>query len=163
MKIISRTDRFPLDFISDLGPSDVPACRSIYRTAVLSENGGPYTARQLSIWSKFSESEVFESFVLKDHGICIRRGREIFGFGSFEINGHLKSLYVHPDHKLMGIGTTLLNAMEAKLRNVPVIRAEASEFSKCLFLKNGYSAVGEERRVRDGVVFIRYNMEKRSG
>jgi putative acetyltransferase len=85
---------------------------------------------------------------------------ECLGFGSLQSQGRISALFVAPGYGRQGIASQLLAHLlaEARSRGFEVVAAEASEFSRSLFGKYGFSVTEVEHTRFRGVAFTRYAM-----
>ncbi len=145
--------------------SDLPYIRDIYRKAIRQIGNTAYSKDQVAAWSSFPEDtdafrkwvEEADSFVATDErGNCI-------GFGGWEKTGRISALFVHPGHMRKGVGSMILSHLikQAEAEKLHTTTTEASEFSKPLFEKYGFTVVEIESTEFKNVKFQRYVMQYR--
>lgn len=139
--------------------ADVVALGAIFRSAAEVIGPEAYSAAQVAVWSSFPENkDAFREFILDATTFVAVEEAQLFGFCGVENDGRVASLYVQGDRCREGIGSKLLDkAIEhAKARNMTRLYAEASVFSRPLFLKFGFVDTGTEVVQRGEVEFERY-------
>ena len=143
---------------------DVLPLARLYADAVRAAGPAAYAPSQVAVWTAFAEqADAFREFILRPRTFVAEDASGPLGFCGLEPDGHIASVYVRGDRLREGIGTRLLQAAIAHAEQSGIERlfAEASEFSRPLFLKVGFQAVGAETVNRDGVTFIRHQVERR--
>lgn len=159
----SPTQPLPGTSIRQAEKSDLTRLAEIYRQGVMEVGPEQYTPEQVAAWSAFAaKTDKFRDFVLNPHTLVLEAGGEVIAFAGIEADGHIASLYVDAGKQRSGVGCTLLKKLEEHARDQEfgVIYAEASEFSKPLFLKNGFAVDREETVQYDDVLFLRYVVVK---
>ncbi len=143
-------------------PADLAVLRSIYAESIRYLGESAYSEEQVAAWSSLSEdAEPFTKWIedvstfvaVGDDGACI-------GFGGLEPGGRISSLFVAPAHMRTGVGSMLVQRLMAEAKSVGVVgvTTQASEFSKPLFEKFGFSVVELEHTEFKGIAFDRYVM-----
>jgi len=143
--------------------SDIPELAQLYRDAVKAIAPTAYNPEQVVSWAAFAgETESFKQFILAAKTFIAADSEKIWGFSGLKNDGHVVSVYVHPDYFRQGIGSRLLTAVieSARDREIAQLYSEASEFSKPLFEKFGFENYDRERVWRNGVWFDRYLMRR---
>lgn len=84
------------------------------------------------------------------------------GFAEFETNGHIDCFYVHHDFQRVGIGSSLMSAIEndARTNKISRIFAEVSITAKPFFQRNGFVVIKEQCKLIRGVELTNFIMEK---
>lgn len=95
------------------------------------------------------------TFVAESDGLVV-------GFANSEEDGHIDRFYCHKDYQGVGVGTSLLSAIEeeAQSRGITRLFTEASITAKPFFTKRGFVVLEEQTVERRNVIFINYRMEK---
>lgn len=144
---------------------DVTHLAELYLAAIRHHGHQYYTPEQVAAWSGFADNhEGFERWVeaattfvaVAENNLCI-------GFGGLEEPGRISSLYVAPDFQRHGVGSSLIQQLfaEANTRAIKTLTTEASEFSRPLFAKFGFTLKKLEFTEFRGVRFSRYVMQVR--
>jgi putative acetyltransferase len=142
--------------------ADLAALRVVYARAVDELAAKHYSVDQRRVWASFAWSNGFVPFVRDvDTLVAAREGR-IEGFCGIGADGHVASLYVIGAAAGRGLGTRLLGQA---LRDHPAPAsgryfAETNLLSRPLFLKLGFTQIGTERVIREGVAFQRFRVER---
>ncbi len=143
--------------------SDIPALAKLYSHSVKAIAPGQYSQEQVQVWASFSEeTESFRRFILEPTTFVAEKTLLLLGFSGVTHKGHIASLYVHGDYNRQGIGSLLLDSVieYAQINGINQLHSEASEFSKPLFEKFGFSSYATEKVIRNGVLFQRYLMRR---
>lgn len=108
----------------------------------------------IEIWTKSLSSKF--TFVAEDGGI-------IAGFGELETNGHIDCFYCHKDFQRKGVGTQILEHIEAKAKELGLkkIFTEASITAKPFFEKHKFIAIKKQEVERRGQKLINFAMDKK--
>lgn len=126
---------------------DVEALASCYRDSVLAVASSFYTEEQVRVWAAFGRvSAAFRRFVLDPETIvAVDDDGEVIGFAGLAADGHVASLYVRGGHMRRGVGSRLLKEIVhmADTFNTRRLYAEASDFSRPVFERGGFSLTGE--------------------
>lgn len=144
--------------LQSLTDSDLCRCREIYRAAALQAKNSGYSSTHLQVWASFADAPEFRDFIYGDRHIGFWQGDLLVGFGSWREDGYLKSLYVEPQFQGRGIGSALVTGMLADFTWGYEITVDASTLSMPLFKKFGFRIVAEEKVVRGGLTFRRFQM-----
>jgi putative acetyltransferase len=137
---------------------DIPTCQDIFYRSVVELAPQLYTPEQVSAWSKSPQDlEKFKIFILKPVTFLACEQERVLGFSGLEPDGHIASLYVAPEYPRQGVGSALLGQVlsYAKTLGCPQVYAEASFFSRDLFLKFGFQVEALEEVNYNGVLFKR--------
>lgn len=144
---------------------DLEELARVYADSVKTLGRRCYTPEQVRVWASFShDREKFRNFIFSVTTFVMVEHGDIAGFCGIGIDGHVASLYVRGEKAGLGIGSRLLRAAIQYGESVGVVHlyAEASELSRPVFERFGFTVCGVENAVRNGVVFRRYEMEKSS-
>lgn len=142
---------------------DLPHLAAIYREGVQDIGRQQYSAIQVDAWAAFAkQTKRFRDFVMNAYTLVLERESSPIAFAGLEPDGHIASLYVDAGKQRSGAGTILLKELEhhARESGIPLLYSEASEFSKPLFLRNGYTVDREETVEYGDVSFLRYVVVK---
>jgi len=151
--------------IRRLRTEDCEALAKIFSDSILQSGEVHYSAEQRIAWASFSRDlEEFRAWLedamtlvaVDDDGTCV-------GFGGLQPQGRVSSLFVAPQFQRRGIASGLLERLlaEARSREIALVTAEASEFSRPLFEKYAFTIREVEHVCFKDVDFTRYAMETR--
>jgi GNAT superfamily N-acetyltransferase len=131
----------------------------IYDT-VRSINLKDYSRHQVETWAP---DPLIYSVVEDSHAFVAENNGKILGFGNITSDGYLHRFYVHRDFQNQGIGSILLETLEAKARilGLQEIFTEASITAKPFFLKKGYLVKEKQTKIFREVSFINFKMFKK--
>lgn len=142
---------------------DLARLVEIYEQSVQVLGPALYTPEQVTAWAESAHGEDFPAFALGPETYVVVDEEDVaLGFCGVEPNGHVASLYVAPEAGRRGIGSALLNHVMAvaEARGIRRLYAEASFFSKDVFLRAGFSVEEMETVKRNGVLFDRYKVAR---
>lgn len=143
--------------------TDFEHLRQIYRHTVQKLAPSLYSPIQVEAWSATPDNlNNFQYFIFDPDTYLLLLNQEIIGFCGLRKNGHIASLYVHPDYTRKGYGTKLLNYVLTIGINQEIKRffTEASFFSYPVFTRCGFTVIEMETVNYGEVAFDRYKMEK---
>ena len=143
--------------------NDFSRLREIYRQSVQKLAPTLYSPEQVKAWSLTPDNrEKFWQFVFIPDTYLLLENEIIIGFCGLESNGHIASLYVHPDYTRQGYGTKLLVYVlnQGINQGMGKFHTEASFFSSPVFCRLGFEIVTRESVNYGSVLFERYKMEK---
>jgi len=142
--------------------ADLPHLAGIYRNAIRHLGSEFYSAQQIAAWSAFADDqEAFAAWFDNATAlVAVDAHGTRLGFGAYQASGRIAALFVAPAAMRKGIGTALLTRMLDELRQhgVKRVTTEASEFSRPLFEKSGFTVKEIEHTEHRGVAFQRYVM-----
>jgi putative acetyltransferase len=145
---------------------DVPTLARLYEESIRAEAPDHYAESQIQVWASFAaREEEFRRFVLGPFTLVAEDGSGVVGFGGLETDGRLASLFVRRDRVRHGVGTALLSALieHGEREGLQTFRTEASEMSRGLFERFGFTLDSVEIVERDGETLPRYRMVLRTG
>lgn len=157
--------RAPLEFeIRSARSADVPVLADIYRAAILELGDSHYTPKQVSAWASFPDDlEAFEEWIahattlvaVDSAGVCL-------GFGGLEAPARISSLFTSPGSMRSGIASAILDRLIATADSggIRELTTQASEYSKPLFERFGFTVDHLEHSNFKGVAFTRYVMRR---
>jgi len=142
-------------------PEDFPAMVGIYAASVRKLGPTRYTDMQVDAWAAFAaRTEAFGDWIRSaDHYVSEHAGR-VTGFAGIGPDGYIASLYIHPDYHHRGLATALLSRLfdHARRHGIAELTTAASQFSRPLFERLGFTVATEEIAHYDGVPFRRWRM-----
>ncbi|CAN5449949.1 GNAT family N-acetyltransferase [soil metagenome] len=136
---------------------------SLFLETVRRINGGDYSPREVAAWApEHIDVGALGRRQADSYGIVAEVDGEIVGFGNVEESGHLDCLYVHADFPQRGIGSRILERLEAKARRSGVRRlfTEASITARPFFERRGYTVLERQQVEVRGVALTNFRMEK---
>lgn len=139
---------------------DLAACREIFRRSVEEIGPAKYTPDQVEIWSAFAGTPEFKEFILGTTTLVKDTDGRILAFAGADATGHIRSLFVDPSCARTGIGAELMAALLARFSHLPTLYTEASDFSRPLFERFGFAAIGTENVAYEGVEIKRHKMQR---
>ena len=144
--------------------ADLPALLTLFRDTVQTVNLGDYTQTQVDAWAASAlDTDRWAALLRTRHTrVCADDDGHLLGFANLEPDGHLDHLFVHKDHQRRGIGTLLLEAIEAIARReaMPILRTEASLTARPFFEAHGFALLAEQTVWAGGMAFVNFRMEK---
>lgn len=146
-------------------PTDAAALTALYARSVRHYGPRAYTPEQVAVWA--ATADVAETAARCGDGryVVVAQGDAgtVLGFADLEADGHLDMLYVAPEAEGLHVGSQLYAAIEAhaRRRGLRRIFVEASELARPLFERRGFTLLGRNDLVLDGVDIHNYRMEKR--
>lgn len=102
-------------FLRPATANDGPAVVKVQQAAIRELCAGDYSAAQLASWSSSVASDPFQPSLTSHLSIVAEGANGIVGFADFDDSGgELVSIYVHPEHARLGLGSMLLQAIETR-------------------------------------------------
>lgn len=145
-----------------LTTDDLPELTAIYRDAVLSQASALYSPAQLRAWAGHAEQGADLAAVLRrGSGLAsCGAGGSIEAFAVLEPADRLALLYCRGRSSRRGHASALLDALEARARyrGCRRLRTEASQLSRPLLERRGWTVEAEETALYGQVVFRRWRM-----
>ena len=141
-------------------PSDGPQIGQLIYDTIRKVNRKDYSQEQVKAWAP--DPIIFSAYD-PSYAYVAERNDRILGFGNLTSTGYLNRLYVHKDFQGQGIASRLLQALEAKARELSLheITTESSITAKPFFLAHGFLVQQEQVKVLRGVSFINFKMFKK--
>ncbi len=145
-------------------PLDVPAIIAVHQEAVIRINGKHYAPEQVAAWlgDDGDKETRWAASLSKNIAYVFEEQGSILGFGDLKPEGELRRLYVHPDHHGKGIGSTILQKLEAEAQALRLreIRLKSTIAARTFYERRGYENLGlTQHRFRNISIDI-YNMRK---
>ena len=143
--------------------SDIPAISQLYFNTIHRVNSRDYTPQQIRAWAPtiYANSYWLQRFVKRRVLVAENKDR-ILGFAEFEPSGHIDCFYVHHEHQHRGIGSALMNSVEAEFRKLNARRlfAEVSLTARAFFESHGFKVAEERNQEYQDVSFKLLLMQK---
>ncbi|NEQ23305.1 MAG: GNAT family N-acetyltransferase [Microcoleus sp. SIO2G3] len=151
-------------------PEDTDALRQLFRNTILTVNRRDYSQAQVEAWAAGAQDEQrwHDRFTNRFTAVATIAD-QIVGFAELEPNGHIDCFYCHKDFQNQGIGTKLLDRLEAEARssdsrsdslNLTQLFVEASITAKPFFERRGFQVARSQQVERRGQVFTNFVMTK---
>lgn len=139
----------------------------IHSQAVIALCAGAYTSREVRTWVELLRPEGYLRPEQPRTVLVAERGREILGFGQIAPEtGELEALYVAPEAAGHGVGSRLLEALEALAwgAGARVMMLDASLNAESFYQARGYHRLHAARRILTPEVQLAcVRMQKRLG
>lgn len=122
-----------------------------------------YTKTQVDAWAPADiDIEIWIKSLSSKFTFVAEEGDIIAGFGELEINGHIDRFYCHKDFQRKGVGTQILECLEAKAKDLGInkIFTEASITAQPFFESQRFIVIKKQEVERRGEKFINFAMEK---
>lgn len=142
---------------------DIPMISRLYYDTIHRINCTDYTREQIQAWAPTVPSDDFWQERFNRYVVYVaEQASRIVGFTELESTGHIDCFFVHHQWQRRGVGTSLMNRVEAtaERRCVPRLFAEVSVTAKPFFLGRGFHVVRKKSAMRGGVALDQYVMEK---
>lgn len=146
-----------------LQAADLPQLTEIYRDAVTSQAGALYSPEQIGAWSAHAGSEAFLEPLRRGYGLVSSAGPgspRIEAFALLDPEDRLALLYCRGRSSRRGHASALLDALEtrARIRGCRRLRTEASQLSRPLLERRGWTVEAEETALYGRIAFRRWRM-----
>ncbi|MEZ2304049.1 MAG: GNAT family N-acetyltransferase [Microcoleus sp.] len=122
-----------------------------------------YTKAQVDAWAPVdSDRENWVKSLSNKFTFVATEGDIIAGFGELETNGHIDRFYCHKDFQRKGVGTKILEQIEAKAKELGLktIFTEASITAQPFFENKYFRVIKQQEVARRGQKFINFAMTK---
>ena len=157
------SDDPPALVLREARESDVAELARIYAASIRELAPEYYPADRVEAWAAFAEEAGFRDFILGPHTLVAVDASGPVGFAGMEETGRIASLFVRPDRARQGVASQLLEALLRRPEVPTRLWTQASELSRPLFEKFGFTVVETEVVERRGTELGRYVMERRGG
>jgi len=145
-------------------PSDARALADIYYYTIHNVNTRDYSEEQVNAWAPSSSLELdgWQKKWSKLIPIVALSGSKIVGFAEFEPTGHIDCFYVHHEFQGKGVGSTLMNAIEAEAKENKIhhVYAEVSLTAKTFFERKGFYETKKQNVIIRGCELTNFVMVK---
>jgi len=141
-------------------PEDTEELATLFKRTVREIASRDYSADQIAAWA-MGPDDFAERMAARVTFVAVE-GTRLVGFIQYEPPDHIDMTYVHAERQNMGVATALLKALEdeARSRNVPTLRVEASITARPFFEKRGYAVIAQQIVHARGAAFVNYRMGK---
>ncbi len=147
-------------------PEDASALAALFQAAVMVLTEEDYAHDQREAWAAAADDvDAFGAKLAADLTLIAAIDGDPAGFATLKDNRHVEMLYVHPDCAGMGVGASLLDALEklAAARGAAELSVDASETALLFFEKHGYAPQKRNTVIRNGEFLSNTTMTKRLG
>lgn len=138
----------------------------IYNRAVREIACKDYSPAQIAAWAPWDrDTSAFAARLRAKPTFIAEIGDHAAGFADLEPDGHIDLFFVHPEHQRRGVGTALLDFLEALARSHGLDRlyAEVSITARPLFDGRGFAIIAPQLVEIRGQTLRNYKMEKLLG
>lgn len=152
--------RFSMRIREFLDP-DLEALVAVVTAAVHALAGGAYTAEQCRAWAPIPpDAEGWRSRLSGLNVLLACEGEQVAGFIGYARRGHVDLLFTAPRFARRGAATALFGAACADMRRAGAQRlsTESSLGARPFFERQGFTVVGEEDVLRQGLALRRFRM-----
>ncbi|MDM8563687.1 GNAT family N-acetyltransferase [Candidatus Marithioploca araucensis] len=136
---------------------------SLFYNSVHKVNSKDYSQAQIEAWAP-SEWDMpqWKNRLRRTNPFVAEENGQLLGFAELEHNGHIDCFYCAHNWQRKGVGSALLNAIEANASKQGIARlyAEASITAKGFFESKGFSIEGEQTVSLREVQFTNYAVSK---
>ncbi len=147
-------------------PEDYPALAAIFYDAVHRGAAAHYTAEQRAAWAPGLPAPAVwaERLAGQTVLVAVREGAPV-GFMTLTRSGHVDLSFVSPDHMRLGVGSSLMAALErrAAADRLSTLTTDASLAARAFFAAHGWTVQREQRVERGGVALTNLAMRKSLG
>jgi putative acetyltransferase len=147
-------------------PEDAPVLAAIFQAAIMVLTEDDYSADQREAWAASADDiDAFGEKLAAHLTLIAAIDGDPAGFATLKDNRKVEMLFVHPDCAGMGVGTSLLDALEklAGARGTDALAVDASETALLFFEKHGYEPQKRNTVIRNGEFLSNTTMTKRLG
>ncbi|MEO6846139.1 MAG: GNAT family N-acetyltransferase [Chthoniobacterales bacterium] len=144
-------------------PSEIANLANIFTDAVRSIKPTDYSPTQLAAWAPIPpDFEYWHHRLCSLNVLIAEEDSKIMGFATFESNGHLDHLYVHPEFQRRGVASALCHSIEQELLFLGITRifTDASITARPFFEYAGFKMITSQTVQHAGISFVNYQMEK---
>jgi putative acetyltransferase len=143
--------------------SDAPTLMRLLYDTVHRVNCKDYSLEQINAWAPaLSELGCWQPQFLSQWTFVAEEGSKIVGFCELEQDGHIGCFYGHYQHQRQGVGSSLLQHVEAIAlqQGCDRLYTEASITARPFFEHWGFQVIQAQEVERHGVLLRNYMMEK---
>ena len=144
-------------------PTDTNPLRDLFAQSIEELTQDTYDEAQRAAWIEAAEdAAVFGKRLASGVTLVVHAGGQYQGFATLKDNTLLDLIYVHPFAAGMGVGATLLDALEriATARGSSTLAVDASDTALPFFEHRGYVATQRNARALGDVWLSNTTMKK---
>lgn len=114
-------------------------CRSITELCVLDHKND---AAEIAAWTANKTPDAVRGWISDEQATLITAysGNELAGVGAVDAGGEILLLYIHPDHRFVGVSDSLLKRM---VENNGAVRLTSTFTARAFYRKRGWSETGK--------------------
>ncbi|MCU0877408.1 MAG: GNAT family N-acetyltransferase [Pirellulaceae bacterium] len=123
-----------------------------------------YSAEQLAAWAPVEyDREKWSARIRQNQPFVAEEHGQILGFADVQPDGYIDQLFVAPQAAGQGVGSALLQAIEARAREQGIARlhSQVSLTAQSLFLRHGFEIEAEQTVIVTDVELRNARMFKR--
>ena len=141
---------------------DAAALQRLFHDTVMTVNRQDYTQAQVEAWAAGALDQQWIDRLSQGFTAIALIDDQIVGFAELKASGYIDRFYCHRDFQGQGVGTQLLNCLEAeaKQQKITQLLTEASITAKPFFQQRGFAVVRSQQVERRGQVFTNFVMTK---
>ena len=152
--------------IRTAAPSDTQAIARVHQDAIRALAGSHYSQAQLDAWAAIHSPAYYERVLSAYQEVLVaEQDGRIVAAGRLDLeSGNMQSVYVAPEAAGHGVGSALLEHMEAlaRMHGWPMVHLVASLNAVPFFEKRGYAKVSKlHHELASGVALDLVQMRKR--
>jgi putative acetyltransferase len=143
--------------------SDAPILMRLFYDTVHQVNCKDYSLEQLNAWAPaLTDQRHWQPQFWSQWTFVAEEGAKVVGFCELEQDGHIGCFYCHYQHQRQGIGSSLLQHLEATALQEGCDRlyTEASITARPFFERWGFRVVQAQEVERHGILLRNYVMGK---
>lgn len=122
--------------------SDSTELKNLFQDTILTINRQNYSQEECEDWASCGDDISRMEEMINAHFfiVAINSQKQIVGFSSITLHGHLHFMFVHKNFQRMGIATLLLNEIERYADKIGIKRIESdvSLTARIFFEKRGF-------------------------
>ena len=144
-------------------PTDTHALRDLFAQSIEELTQDSYDEAQRAAWVEAAEdAAVFGKRLALGVTLVVHADGQYQGFATLKDNTLLDLIYVHPFAAGVGVGSTLLDALEriATARGSSIVTVDASDTALPFFEHRGYVATQRNARAHGDVWLSNTTMQK---
>lgn len=144
-------------------PEDCEAIWRVHTRAIREIAGSHYTAEEIEAWAGPREPDHYAGPIRDKEFFVAEEGGAVIGFGTLAREGEVEAVYVSPDTVRRGVGSALLQKLEARARDLglTLLRLDASLNAAPFYEGAGFEPRQHTKhRLRSGVEIACVRMTK---
>ncbi len=142
---------------------DCASTISLFRRTVRTVNRKDYDEEQVVAWAPDKiDPNSWNGSLQSNYAVVAEEDGVLLGFGDMDDCGYLDRLFVSADCQREGVGSAILEELEAYAAQIGVLKitTEASVSARPFFESKGYRVERENKKLHNGVWFVNFLMAK---